>query len=75
MLETLKEIYYEVTGNYGLEITPQTNLNEGLGLSSFGKIRLICAVEDVFEIEVPNAELRKLKTVQNLIDLIERLKP
>lgn len=73
MFETLKEIYYEVTGNYDLELTPQTSLNEGLGLSSFGKIRLICALEDAFEIEVPNAELRKLKTVRDMMDLIERL--
>ena len=73
MLEELKNIYRNVIGNDDIEITPKTKLNSKR-VSSFGKIQLICAVEDAFDIEIPNSEAKKLKTVQDLMNLITKLK-
>lgn len=72
MLDILKEIYYEVTGNYDLEITPKTKLNEELGLSSFGKIQLVCAVEDRFDISIPNKALASFKTVDDILKYLKK---
>ncbi len=71
MLETLKEIYYEVAGNDDIEITPKTKISDGLGLSSFGKVQLICAVEERFDIEIPNKVLASFKTVNDIIKYLE----
>lgn len=73
MIEDLKKIYHDVIGNDDIEITPKTKLN-AKHVSSFGRIQLICAVEDAFDIEIPNSEAKKLKTVQDLIDLITKLR-
>ena len=72
MFETLKEIYYELTGNYDVEITPKTKLKDGLRLSSLGKVQLVCAIEDRFDIEIPNKALSSFKTVQDIVKYLER---
>ena len=72
MLEILKEIYTEVTGAEAPDITPKTKLSEGLGLSSFGKIQLVCAVEDRFGISIPNKVLASFKTVNDIIKYLEK---
>lgn len=72
ILETLKEIYYDVTGSNEPEITPKTKLSEGLGLSSFGKIQLVCAVEERFGINIPNKALSSFKTVNDIIKYLKK---
>ena len=72
MLETLQEIYYELTGNYDIAITPKTKLDKELALSSLGKVHLICAIEDRYDIEIPNAKIRSFKTVQDVITYLEK---
>ena len=52
MLEQLKAIYFELTGNSDADITPKTKIADGLGLSSLGKVQLVCAIEDHFDIEI-----------------------
>ena len=72
MLEKVKEIYYSVTGNYDLEITPKTKLNDELLLSSYGKIELICAIEDRFGISIPNKALSSFKTVDDIVKYLKK---
>ena len=72
MLEVLKELYYEVTGNYDFEITPKTKLDGDIGLSSFGKIQLVCALEDRFDISIPNKTLASFKTVDDILKYLKK---
>ena len=72
MLAALKEIYRDVTGLDTPEITPKTKLSEGMGLSSFGKIQLVCAVEERFDISIPNKTLSSFKTVNDIIKYLEK---
>lgn len=72
MLEKLQELYSELTGDYNTVLKPKTKLDGGLNLSSLGRVQLICKIEDVFDIEIPAAEIRKLKTVKDLISYIEK---
>lgn len=72
MLEILKEIYSDLTGDYDTEITPKTKIENDLNLSSFGKVQLICNLEDRFDIEIPVSEIRKFKTVKDLIKYLEK---
>ena len=73
MLDELKEIYFELTGNSDAVITLKTKLNDSsLSLSSYGKVQLICAVEDHFGIEIPNDKIRSFKTVGDVIRYLKK---
>ena len=73
MLEELKKIYCDLTGNTDVEITPSTRLDGSeLALSSYGKVQLICAIEDHFGIEIPNAKIRSFRTVRDVIRFLKK---
>lgn len=72
MLEELKAIYLDMTGNEDRDITPKTRIADGLGLSSFGKVQLVCAIEDRFDIEIPNKALASFKTVGDIVKYLEK---
>lgn len=72
MLEILKEIYSNLTGDYDTEITPKTKIDGDMDLSSLGKVQLICNIEDRFDVEIPVAEIRKFKTVKDLMKFLEK---
>ena len=70
MLEKLKEIIKEHTGS-DIDITEDTVLLTDLGMSSFDLVQLVCAVEDEFDIEIPDREIKNFKTVGDVIGFIE----
>lgn len=54
------------------EIGPDTSLEE-LGVTSLDAISLVFDIEDKYGVEVPNAELKKLRTVGDIIDGVDSL--
>ncbi|MBQ2445025.1 MAG: acyl carrier protein [Oscillospiraceae bacterium] len=71
MLETLIHILTEQTLDDPGHISEDTVLTDDLGLSSFDLVNLACAVEDEFDIEIPDRMIRQLKTVGDVIRFIE----
>ena len=71
MFEELKKIYADVIGVDTADISLKNKVSD-LQLSSLGLIQLVCALEDTYEIEITNAELKSLKTVQDIVCLIEK---
>lgn len=71
MLERLQEIFNDVVGRTDIILTMKTSIDERAGFSSFTKIQLICAIEDEFDIEIPNTEMKKFKTVKNIVNYLE----
>jgi acyl carrier protein len=56
-------------------LVPEARLVEDLGLDSLDAVELAISVERKFDIEVPEEELTKLKTVADMVALVEsRLK-
>lgn len=72
MFETIVALYRDLTGDYDTEIRPKTKIKDGLHLSSLGKVQLICEIEDHFEIEIPAEDLKSFKTVQSIVDYVEK---
>lgn len=72
MIDRIEKIFTEVTGKKDISITPKTRLDSSLGISSLGLIQLICAIEDEFDIEIPNSAIKKFKTVSDVINFIEK---
>ena len=52
------------------EITSDASFIEDLGADSLDTVELIMSLEEEFDIEIPDEEAEKIKTVQNAIDYI-----
>ncbi len=73
MLARLQKIFNDIIGRDDIIITDKTKLNnEEYNFSSFALIQLICAIEDEFDIEIPNSAIKKFKTVKDVITFIEK---
>lgn len=71
MLEKLTEIIQKYKGDKSIVISEATVIKEDLGMSSFDLIQLACAVEDEFDVEIPDISIKNLKTIADVILLIE----
>lgn len=72
MFEKLQQLYNEISGREDIKLNPQMKLKD-LELSSLGLVQLICAIEDEFDIEISNKDLKNFKSVKNVVDYLEKL--
>ena len=71
VIEDLKKIFEEFTGNEIPDFTEDTLLTSDMGLNSFELFDLICEIEEHFGIEIPDRELMKLVTLGDLVKYID----
>jgi acyl carrier protein len=64
------EILADVTGKPEEELTPGLDLVADLELDSAQVMELLAEVEDEFDVEIPEVEAAKLKTVQDVLDYV-----
>jgi len=69
--EKVKEIIAEQLSIEVSQIKAESSFIEDLGADSLATVELILALEDAFDIEVPEDDAEKLLTVQNAIDYIK----
>ena len=72
MVNRIEKIFSEVTGMTELNFTEKTRIDKGVNVSSLTMIQLVCAIEDEFDIEIPNSAIKKFKTVKDVIKFIEK---
>ncbi|MFC6276141.1 acyl carrier protein [Psittacicella hinzii] len=51
-------------------ITPEASFTEDLGADSLDTVELVIALEEEFDISIPDEEAEKITTVQSAIDYI-----
>ena len=66
MLDKIREIVVEQLGVDAEQVVP-----EDLGADSLDTVELIMAFEEEFDVEIPDTDAEKIKTVQDVIDYIE----
>lgn len=71
MINRIENIFSEVTGITDLEFTEKTRFDKIKNVSSLTMIQLICAIEDEFDVDIPNSQLKKFKTVKDLVEFLE----
>lgn len=71
MIKELQTIFDEVIGSADIELTDKTKIKD-LPLSSLGLIKLICDIEDRYNIEISNSEIKKFKAVKDVILCLEK---
>jgi len=54
------------------DIKAESTFVEDLGADSLGLVELVLAIEEAFEIDIPDEDTEKLRTVQDAIDYIEK---
>ena len=55
-------------------ITPQSEVVKDLGADSLDVVELMMALEDEYGITLPEGEIEKIKTVQDIVDMMQNLK-
>jgi acyl carrier protein len=55
------------------KVVPAASFVDDLGADSLDQVELIMAMEEAFDIEIPDEDAEKIKTVQNAIDYVEKL--
>lgn len=72
-LEKIKNIISEQFAISADDITEDTVLMEDLDADSLDLIDLAMSLEDCFEVEVPDEELERFKTVGDIVKYIEEM--
>jgi acyl carrier protein len=52
------------------EVTPEANFANDLSADSLDVVELVMALEEEFDIEIPDEAAEEIKTVQNAVDYI-----
>ncbi|HEY0565307.1 MAG TPA: acyl carrier protein [Terriglobales bacterium] len=70
--DKVKQIIVEQLNVEEAEVTPSASFVDDLGADSLDRVELIMAFEEAFDLEIPDEEAEKIKTVQDAYDYIEK---
>ena len=70
--ERVKQIIVEQLGVDEAEVTPSASFVDDLGADSLDTVELVMAFEEAFEIEIPDEDAEKIRTVQDALNYIEQ---
>src|SRR5580692_7442779 len=68
--EKVKQIIVEQLGVDEGEVTPSASFVDDLGADSLDTVELVMAFEEAFDIEIPDEDAEKIRTVQDAVDYI-----
>ena len=69
--ERVKKIIVEQLGDKEEDVKPEASFVEDLGADSLDTVELVMALEEEFDIEIPDEEAEKITTVQSAIDYVQ----
>ena len=72
MLETLREVICRFVEIDPEKLTEDTNIRSELGLNSLELINIAVAIEDEFDVEIPDREVGNIETLGDAIKIIEK---
>ena len=70
--ERVKQIIVEQLGVDEAEVTPKASFVDDLGADSLDTVELVMAFEEAFDIEIPDEDAEKIRTVQDAVSYIEQ---
>jgi acyl carrier protein len=71
LFDEIKEVVVEQLGVNADEVKEDSKFVEDLGADSLDVVELVMALEEKFDIEIPDDEAEKIQTVKDVIDYIE----
>lgn len=70
MENKVKQIIAEKLGVSEDKVTPQASFVDDLGADSLDQVELIMAFEDAFDVEIPDEDAEKLKSVKDAFEYL-----
>ena len=70
--ERVKEIIAKELEVEGQQLTPEAKFIEDLGADSLATIELVMALEEEFDIEIPDEDADKIKTVRDAVEYLDK---
>jgi acyl carrier protein len=74
IFDEVKEVVVEQLNVNPDEVTLEADFVEDLGADSLDVVELVMALEEKFEIEIPDEDAENIKTVKDVVDYIEKAK-
>ncbi|MBE7039780.1 MAG: acyl carrier protein [Ruminococcaceae bacterium] len=71
--ERIKEIISQQLGVNAESITMETSFTDDLGADSLDLVELVMALEEEFDIEMPDDEIENIKTVSDAVSFLKEL--
>ncbi|MCY4178210.1 MAG: acyl carrier protein [Endozoicomonadaceae bacterium] len=72
--ERVKQVIFKQLGVKEEEIASDASFIEDLGADSLDTVELVMALEEEFEIEIPDEDAEKISTVQQAVDYLQKNK-
>jgi acyl carrier protein len=72
ILTGVAEIIDEIAGVPADEVTPEKNFVDDLDIDSLSMVEIAVAAQDKFGVEIPDDQLKDLKTVQDVINYVHK---
>jgi acyl carrier protein len=69
--EKVKQIIVEQLGVEESEVTPGASFQDDLGADSLDIVELVMAFEEAFDVEIPDEDAEKIKTVKDAVDYVD----
>ncbi|MFN0116949.1 MAG: acyl carrier protein [Elusimicrobiota bacterium] len=69
--QKVKDIIVEQLGVDAAEVKPEASFVNDLGADSLDTVELVMALEESFDMEIPDEEAEKIQTVGQAIDYIK----
>ena len=69
--EKVKEIIVDQLGVDEKQLNPEAFFIDDLGADSLDTVELVMALEEEFDVEIPDEDAEKIATVQHAIDYIK----
>ncbi len=73
MFEKIRDIIVEQLGVDESQVTLESSFVEDLGADSLDIVELIMALEDAFDVEIPDSDAEKIATVGDAVEYVKSL--
>lgn len=72
VFERMKDVICEYADIDKNELSEETNIRTDLGLNSLELVNMAVAIEDEFDVEIPDREALEIETIADAVALIEK---
>jgi acyl carrier protein len=76
--EMQKKVVDIIANQLGVEkemVTPEANVVDDLGADSLDVVELVMALEEAFDLEIPDDEAEKIRTVKDILEYLSKSLP
>lgn len=74
VFEEVRDVVVEQLNVSPEAVKLESKIIEDLGADSLDVVELVMALEEKFDIQIPDTEAEKLISIQNVVDYVEKIK-